>query len=77
MSLSESVENRNRMLTLRRIRGYQFKSEGKATPRKNPIAYRSLNDRKEKFAESSLPSLNADAVDLEKVGFPDIFDEGA
>ncbi|KAL9102028.1 MAG: hypothetical protein Q9163_002783 [Psora crenata] len=58
-----------------RIRGYQFKSDGKGVPRKNPIAYRSLNDRKERLAEAVLPSPGADAVDLEHLGFADIFEE--
>ncbi|KAL9128722.1 MAG: hypothetical protein Q9217_002655 [Psora testacea] len=58
-----------------RIRGYQSKSEGKEPPRKNPVAYRSLNDRKERLAEVVLPSPSADAVDLEQVGFAEIFEE--
>ena len=50
------------MLTVYRIRGYQFRSEGKGGPRKNPIAYRSLDDGKENLAE-------ANATDLEQQGF--------
>jgi len=38
-----------------RVRGYQFKSE-KGESRKNPAAYRSLDDAKEKLAEAALPS---------------------
>ena len=49
-------------------------SEGKGPSRKNPIAYHSLNDRKERVAEVVLPSQNADAVDLEHVGFAEIFE---
>ena len=57
------------MLTIYRVRGYQFRSEGKGGPRKNPIAYRSLDDGKNKLAEAALPSPNADADDLEQQGF--------
>lgn len=57
------------MLTIHRIRGYQFRSEGKGGPRKNPIAYRPLDDGKEKLAEAALPSPEADAEDLELQGF--------
>ena len=53
------------MLTIYRVRGYQFRSEGKGGPRKNPIAYRPLNDGKDKLAEAALPSPNADADGLE------------
>ena len=63
------------MLMLRRIRGYQFKSEGKGPSRKNPIAFRPLDDRKEKLAEGVLPSPSADAVDLEQIGFAEMFEE--
>lgn len=52
-----------------RVRGYQFKSEGKGEARKNPPAYRSLDDGKEKQAEAALPNPNVDAEDLEKQGF--------
>lgn len=52
-----------------RVRGYQFRSVGKGGPRKNPIAYRSLDDGKEKVAEATLPSPDADAEDLEQQGF--------
>ena len=57
------------MLTIYRVRGYQFRSEGKGGPRKNPIAYRPLNDGKDKLAEAALPSPNADADGLERQGF--------
>ena len=53
---------------MRRIRGYQFKSEGKGEPRKNRPAYRSLEDGKEKLEESAVPSPGLDAQDLEKQG---------
>ncbi len=52
-----------------RVRGYQFKSTGHGEPKKNPLAYRKLDDRKEKLAEAALPSPNTDAKDLEEQGF--------
>lgn len=58
-----------RMLTEARVRGYQFKAEGPDEPKKNPTAYRKLDDAKEKLAEAVLPSPNADAGDLEALGF--------
>ena len=57
------------MLTTYRVRGYQFRSEGKGEPRKNPIAYRPLDDGNEKLAEPALPDPDADAEDLEQQGF--------
>ena len=57
------------MLIIHRVRGYQFRSEGKGGPRKNPIAYRPLDDRKDKLAEAALPSPDADAENLEEQGF--------
>ena len=57
------------MLTFCRIRGYQFRSEGKGGPRKNALAYRPLDDGKEKLAEAVLPSPDADAEGLELQGF--------
>lgn len=57
------------MLMIYRVRGYQFRSEGKGGPRKNPIAYRPLDDGKEKLAEAALPSPDADAEHLEEQGF--------
>ena len=56
-------------LTLYRIRGYQYKSEGKGEPRINPPAYRSLDDGEERLAEAALPSPDIDAHDLEQQGF--------
>jgi len=56
-------------LKINRVRGYQFKSEGKGESRRNLPAYRSLDDGKEKLAEAALPSSNADALDFEKQGF--------
>ena len=50
-----------------RVRGYQFKSE-KSEPRRNPPAYRALDDGKEKLAEAQAPSPSADAGDLEARG---------
>lgn len=57
------------MLTTYRVRGYQFRSEGKGGPRKNPIAHRPLDDGKDKLAEAALPTPNADAESLEQQGF--------
>lgn len=52
-----------------RVRGYQFKSEGPGESRKNPIAYESLNDVKEKLEEAASLTLNANAQELEEHGF--------
>ena len=41
-----------RMLIVRRVRGYQFKSTGPGEPRKNPVAYRSLDDASEPAADA-------------------------
>lgn len=57
------------LTTFYRVRGYQFRSEGKGAPRKNPIAYRPLDDGREKLAEAVLPSPNASAEELEQPGF--------
>ena len=57
------------MLTIYRVRGYQFRSEGKGGPHKNPIAYRPLDDGKGKLAEAAVLSPEADAEDLELQGF--------
>ena len=62
------------ILTRRRVRGYQFKSQ-KAEPRRNPTAYRPLNDRMERLTDAALPSPNADAFDLEDIGFAEMFKE--
>ena len=51
------------------MRGYQFKSEGPGEPRKNPIAYESLNDREEKLAEAVSLRVDANAQDLQGYGF--------
>lgn len=51
------------------VRGYQFKSEGKGEPKKNPPAYRPLDDGKEKLAEAQMPSPDIDAHDMEQLGF--------
>jgi hypothetical protein len=40
-----------------------------------PVAYRPLHDRKQRLAETVLPSTKADAVDLEAVGFAEIFEQ--
>ena len=57
------------MLTIYRVRGYQFRSEGNGGPRKNPVAYRPLGDEEDSFGDATLPSLKADADDLEELGF--------
>ena len=57
------------MLTIYRVRGYQFRSEGKGGSRKNPVAYRPLGDEEAKLADATVPSPNADADDLEELGF--------
>lgn len=55
---------------MRRVRGYQFKSEGPGEPKKNPSAYRMLDDASERLADAlALPSPNADGEELEKQGF--------
>lgn len=51
-----------------RIRGYQFKSEGPGEAKRNPSAYRSLNDASEKLAESAVPGPDIDATRLEESG---------
>lgn len=57
-----------------RVRGYQFKSDGKGERRKNPPAYRSLEDAKEKLAEVRMPSPDIDAHDMEQLGFAEILE---
>lgn len=53
-----------------RVRGYQFKSEGPSEPKKNPSAYRTLDNAAEDLAEvPAMPSPSADAKDLEEQGF--------
>lgn len=52
-----------------RVRGYQFKSDGPGEARKNPIAYESLNDVKEKLEEAASITFNANAQELEESGF--------
>ena len=51
-----------------RLRGYQSKS-GPAEPRRNPLAFRPMNDGQERLAESASPDPCADSEDLEKQGF--------
>ncbi|KAL8923052.1 MAG: hypothetical protein Q9172_003298 [Xanthocarpia lactea] len=52
-----------------RLRGYQVKS-GPSQPRRNPQAFRSLEDAQEKLVEAPLlPSSDADGDDLERRGF--------
>ena len=63
-------------LKLHRVRGYQVKSEGKSEAKKNPPAYRSLDDRKQRLKEGKTPSPKTDAMDLEQLGFAEMFEEG-
>ncbi|KAL8997733.1 MAG: hypothetical protein Q9169_003062 [Polycauliona sp. 2 TL-2023] len=51
-----------------RLRGYQVKS-GPAEPRRNPLAFRSLDDAHERLAEAPLPSSDANGEDLRRQGF--------
>ncbi|KAK5120780.1 hypothetical protein LTR85_005846 [Meristemomyces frigidus] len=52
-----------------RIRGYQYKSEGPGEAKKNKSPFTMLDDGKEKLADSTLPSADADAGELEAKGF--------
>lgn len=56
-------------LIIFRIRGYQYKSEEKGESRKNPIAYKILDDKEEELAESLLSSSDMNAEELESKGF--------
>ena len=56
-------------LMMYRVRGYQFRSSGPGEPKKNPPAYRTLDDAAEKLAEAPLPSPRVDAGEpAEKIG---------
>lgn len=56
-----------------RVRGYQFRSEGPGEPKRNPAAYKNLNDQSESLAkaqtEGAVPDAGIDAVALEEKGF--------
>lgn len=52
-----------------RVRGYQFKSGGPNEVKRNPAAYRTLDDGKDKLANSAMPKPDADADELEAQGF--------
>lgn len=52
-----------------RVRGYQFKSEGPGEPKKNTAPFTMLDDGKERLAESTAPSKEVDASELEEQGF--------
>ncbi|KAI4289490.1 MAG: hypothetical protein L6R35_001242 [Caloplaca aegaea] len=54
-----------------RLRGYQVKS-GRAEPRRNPQAYRALEDAADKLAEASSPSPAVDGEGLTKQDFATI-----
>ena len=58
-----------KLTTCDSVRGYQFKSEGPGVPKKNPLAYKTSDDAKEKLAEGVTPSPNVEADDLEGRGF--------
>lgn len=51
-----------------RLRGYQVKS-GPAEPRRNPQAFRSLENQAERLADADLPSPSAEVKQLEIQGF--------
>ncbi len=52
-----------------RVRGYQYKSEGPGEPKKNAAPFQTFDDKKEKLAESTPPSAEAGAAELEELGF--------
>jgi hypothetical protein len=52
-----------------RLRGYQLKSEGPGEKKKNPSAYNTLNDIKEKMADTAdAPDQSTEAAELEEHG---------
>ncbi|KAL8693468.1 MAG: hypothetical protein Q9218_001699 [Villophora microphyllina] len=55
-----------------RLRGYQVKS-GRSESRRNPPAYRSLNDREDRLAEAVSPSPTTEGEKFEDQGFADFF----
>ena len=57
------------LLTLHRVRGYQYKTESKGEQKRNPRPYRSLDDGNGKLAEALLPGSAADAGELQELGF--------
>ena len=69
-----NINRRPSQLSVCRIRGYQGQSQGRGEPKKNPPAYRSLGDRRGRPVRPEAPSPEADAVDLEQVGFAEIFE---
>ncbi|KAK6410610.1 hypothetical protein LTR81_015242 [Elasticomyces elasticus] len=52
-----------------RIRGYQFKSEGRGETKKNKAPFGRLHEVKEKLPDSALPDADASADVLEEHGF--------
>ena len=52
-----------------------MRSEGKCEAKRNDAPYHSLSDRKEAIKEAIPPSSMADAVDLEQVGFAELFED--
>ncbi|GME66355.1 Queuine tRNA-ribosyltransferase-like protein [Neofusicoccum parvum] len=55
-----------------RLRGYQFTSSGPGEAKKNPSAYKMLDERKEVLEESITPGSGTDAKDLEEKGFAEV-----
>ncbi|KAG8627770.1 hypothetical protein KVT40_003643 [Elsinoe batatas] len=51
-----------------RVRGYQFKSEGPGEVKRNPAAYKTLNDAEEKIAETADSNPISDVKDIEGAG---------
>ena len=60
------------ILTLHRVRGYQYKSEGPGEKKKNPSAYRTLHSANEKLAEANLPSPDVDGYEMEEDGIGEL-----
>lgn len=52
-----------------RVRGYQFKAEGPGEGKKNKAAFKGLHRSKEQLAESTPPSVDANADELQAQGF--------
>ncbi|EKG18920.1 Queuine/other tRNA-ribosyltransferase [Macrophomina phaseolina MS6] len=55
-----------------RLRGYQFTSSGPGEAKKNPSAYKMLDEGKEVLEESVTPGSATNAKDLEEKGFAEL-----
>ena len=55
-----------------RVRGYQFKTEGRGEAKRNKAPFTKLDDAKERLAEAEVPRKSVDAGDLEVQGFANI-----